>query len=298
MNLKSTAALLACLAPLHAAANIDIVFDYGYDTHSFFADPLRKSLLESAAAVFESRIGDSLTAISPTGDNTHHVSFANPANINGLIQPAGNFSVAANEIVIYVGGSSLAGSTVGVGGPGGYDASGTTAFLTNVAQRGQTGVATDTDFSLWGGFISFNKDYGSWFFDPSLATDNDISGLDFYSVAVHEIAHVLGFSVADSWDHWVTGTTFDGPNTPATALTADASHWADGTTSTINGAGSFEAALDPTITGGVRKNMTDLDWNAMRDIGWQVAAVPEPQTWAMLLAGLGVVASVARRRRG
>jgi len=31
---------------------------------------------------------------------------------------------------------------------------------------------------------------------------------------------------------------------------------------------------------------------------WQLTPVPEPGTWALLLAGLGVVGAVARRRRG
>ncbi|HRH82401.1 MAG TPA: PEPxxWA-CTERM sorting domain-containing protein [Thiobacillaceae bacterium] len=298
MNLKPSAVLFACLAPLQASANIDIVFDYSYDSFNFFADPGRKSLLEAAASVFESRIGDSLTAINPTGSNHFQVNFADPANTTGSITPATTqYQVAANDIIIYVGGASLTGSAVGEGGPGGYSSSGSQVFLDNAATRGQTGVTTDTDFSLWGGSIRFNKDYGNWFFDSTLATDDDISGVDFYSVAVHEIAHVLGFGTADSWDHWVTGTTFDGPNTLPTALTNDAAHWADGTTSTINSLGSFEAAMDPSINTGTRKNMTDLDWNGMRDIGWQVSAVPEPQTWAMLLAGLGVVGALAGRRR-
>lgn len=299
MNLKHSAALLACMAPLQASANIDIVFDYSYDTFNFFADSSRRSLLDAAASVFESRIGDSLTAITPTGGNHYQVNFADPAHIGGSItDPDTHYQVAANEIIIYVGGASLSGSAVGEGGPGGYDVSGTLGFVNNAETRGQSGVTTNTDFALWGGSIRFNKDWGSWYFDSTLATDDDISGVDFYSVALHEIAHVLGVGTADSWDHWVTGTTFDGPNTSATALTSDTAHWADGTMSTINGVGSFEAALDPSINFGTRKVMTDLDWNGMRDIGWQVTAVPEPQTWAMLLAGLGVVGALAGRRRG
>jgi MYXO-CTERM domain-containing protein len=35
----------------------------------------------------------------------------------------------------------------------------------------------------------------------------------------------------------------------------------------------------------------------MQDIGWQVTPVPEADTWAMLLAGLGLVGFAARRRR-
>jgi MYXO-CTERM domain-containing protein len=230
------------------------------------------------------------------------VSFQNPSNPANPVQlPGGNnsiYTVAANQIIIYVGGSSMGVNDLGLGGSGSWSASGSSAFLQNVRTRGQTGVDSDTDYSLWGGFISFNKDYANWFFDSTLATSNDISGSDFYSVVVHELAHVLGFGIADSWDHWVTGTTFDGPNTSPTALTSDKAHWAQGTTSTINGVGSFEAALDPSLTNGTRKELTDLDWNGLRDVGWQVAAVPEAETWAMLLAGLGLVGAVARRRRG
>ena len=54
--------------------------------------------------------------------------------------------------------------------------------------------------------------------------------------------------------------------------------------------------MDPTITAGVRKNFTDLDFAAMQDIGWQVTPVPEASSWAMMLAGLGLVGIFARRR--
>jgi hypothetical protein len=57
-----------------------------------------------------------------------------------------------------------------------------------------------------------------------------------------------------------------------------------------------EAAMDPDIANGQRKHFTDLDFAAMDDIGWQVAVVPEADTWAMLLAGLGLVGVATRRR--
>lgn len=290
------------LLTVQPATGIDIVFNYDYDSFGFLADSNRRALLEAAASVYESRIEDSLNAITTAGGSNYQVFFNDPSNPANTIQlPGGNnsiYTVAANQIIVYVGGSSMGGNSLGLGGSGSWSASGSPGFLQNVRTRGQTGVDSDTDYSLWGGFISFNKDYANWFFDPTPATSNDISGIDFYSVVVHELAHVLGFGIADSWDHWVSGTTFDGPNTPATALTSDRAHWAQGTTSPINGVGSFEAALDPNITNGTRKELTDLDWNGLRDVGWQVAAVPEPETWATLLAGLGLVGAVTRRRRG
>lgn len=300
---SSLALALVCgCTALPAAANIDIIINYDYDSFGFFTDNNRRALMEAAASVYESRIEDSLTAITSAGGSNYQVFFKDPSNPADTIQlPGGNnsiYPVATDQIIVYVGGSSMTGNQLGLGGSGSWSASGSPGFLQNVRTRGQDGVDSDTDYSLWGGFISFNKDYSSWFFDPTLGTSNDISGIDFYSVAVHELAHVLGFGIADSWDHWVSGTTFDGPNTPATALTNDRAHWADGTTSPINGVGSFEAALDPNIFSGTRKVLTDLDWNGLRDVGWQVAAVPEPETWATLLAGLGLVGAVTRRRRG
>jgi hypothetical protein len=51
--------------------------------------------------------------------------------------------------------------------------------------------------------------------------------------------------------------------------------------------------------------LTDWDWNdvviSLSNVGATppppTAAIPEPEAWAMMLAGLGMIASVARRRR-
>ncbi len=292
---------LACLlaaASAPANANIDIVFDYSYDSGGFFSDSLRKNLLNSAANVFESRITDTLTAIESNGSNNFSLSIFNPSTGNNATISAAD--IALNEIRIYVGGDSLGGSTLGEGGPGGFSASGTQSFLNSLA-RGQTGTtsATATDSAPWGGMISFNSSFANWYFDSTLATSNDISGYDFYSVALHEISHVLGFGTADSWNDHISGICSTGPCSLLghVLATHDKSHWAEGTSSTINGAGSFEAAMDPSLPSNTRKSFSDLDWQGLSAVGWQVASVPEPATWAMLLAGLGLVGFAAKRRQ-
>lgn len=131
-----------------------------------------------------------------------------------------------------------------------------------------------------------------------MSTTESFSGNDFYSVAQHELGHLLGFGTAESFDGKIVGTNFVGANSGTVALEPlGLGHWAQGTLSTINGVGSFEVAMDPSITMGTRKNMTDLDWNGMRDLGWQVSAVPEAAPSTLLLAGLLSLGWLARRRR-
>jgi len=137
-------------------------------------------------------------------------------------------------------------------------------------------------------------------------------------VAIHEIAHVLGFGTAPSWNRLVGSDGFSGPNAVAAhggsvplAIDGDGNpddaHWQDGTQSTVAGVDQ-EAAMDPAINAGTRKFFTDLDWAALADIGWEVQAtdevggVPSPvplpaSVWLMAaaLAGLGML---GRRRSG
>ena len=312
MHTKSriSIAVLSMLLAGPAAANIDIVFDYSYDTSNYFSgNATRMSLLESAASVFESRLTDNLGAITSTDDNVFKPQFFDPSSANAATPVVlDHVDIAANVIRIYVGAANLGTGTLGtlgVGGSGGsgYSTSGSTsgqtAFLNSIS-RGQSGYTpfensdTDTDFAPWGGSISFNSSFGSWYFDNDLATtENFGSNYDFYSVAIHEIAHVLGYGTADSWTQHIvscpTGNCIIGKPL------ADTAHWASGALSTINGL-SFEVAMDPSLLNNTRKNFTDQDWNGLSKIGWQVAAVPEPETWAMLLAGLGLVGFAAGRK--
>lgn len=290
------AALLAAAAVGQAQANIDIQFDYSYDTAGFFADSNRKTVLESVAAVFE-RFTDVLKSITSTGSsaNSFDAYFANPAN-PGATVTLENFSVATNVIRVFVGGATFSGNTLAQGGPGGFNCSGVGTFCSNALSRGQGVVsgATASDVAPWGGSISFDMDT-SWY------VGLDTAGLtsrqsDFYSVAAHELAHLLGFGTSDAFANLISGNTFMGTASGNVGLSADQGHWAQGTTSTVNGL-TQEASLAPSILNGTRKYFTELDYRAMQDIGWQVGEVPEASTWAMMLLGLGGVGLASRRRR-
>ncbi|VAX07897.1 hypothetical protein MNBD_GAMMA25-1142 [hydrothermal vent metagenome] len=284
----------------HQAAAISIVFDYSYDSSGFFADTQRVSLLNAAGNALGSRLQDTLGAITPGGVNTFDASFINPGT--GSTATINNYNVLDNTLVIYVGGRDL-GSTLGIGGSGGFSAGGTQSFIDSL-NRGQTGVdlAPPTDFGPWGGSISFNST-ANWYFDTDLSTDADIVGNDFYSVALHELGHVLGLGTAGSWDTWVNSTdaTFTGNLSTlafgsAVPLYSDLSHWNTGTMSTVDGVAQ-EAAMDPNLTTGTRKLFTELDYTGLGDVGWEVSAVPVPAAVWLFGSGLLGLLHFGRRNR-
>lgn len=316
------ATVLASAALGSQAHAVSLVFDYTYDANGFFntgtsQGTTARNLLESAGSYFSNLLTDDFDAITSSGVNHFNARFTNPAT--GATTQIDDYSVNADEVVVFAGGRSLSGSTLGQGGPGGYGASGTSTFLTGIATRGETATSAGvsgssaSEFAPWGGAITFDTDRitGSngdalWYFDSDTSTlDVPAGTADFYSVALHELGHLLGIGTADSWDNLINGgTEFTGAASVAeyggnVPIDSGLGHWADGTNSNVDGTAQ-EAAMDPSILLGSRKVFTALDVAGLDDIGYDIAAttpVPVPPSIWLLNGGLLGIAGWRLRQR-
>jgi len=300
---------LAGLMLTQPAQALTIEFDYTYDTKGFFTDLLtgapileRRAILTQAAS-FYSGFTDSLSAITPRTGDQWSVQITHPSLGGGAITLS-NLEIAADTLRIYVGGSNSAPGVLGFADSG-YNliASGSEAFTDAVTTRGQENTigASATDYGIWGGMIWFNAN-NSWYFG------SDAAGLmpgtpDFLTTATHEIGHILGFGSADSWwaqtdNGYFTGTNSVAAYGDAIPLDRFGAHWATGIMSTVEGVPQA-TMMDPSTPAGNRELPTLLDYAAFADIGWQVTAtaVPEPETYTLLMAGLMLVARASRRKQ-
>ncbi|QQE10424.1 PEP-CTERM sorting domain-containing protein [Planctomycetota bacterium] len=300
-----------------ASANIDIVFDYTFDTLGFFdlgttfADGStgaeRRARLEEAASYYENVFQDTL---APITGGTWNAEFSHPGT--GSITTVSNPIVGQDQVLIYAGGRNFSGSTLGRGGSGGFPPTGGTAsFLDALVSRGEfafdTAPAAQTDFASWGGSLTFDTQITNgasnynWFWGDANAevpaqVDNGPSVVyDFLSVAIHEIGHVLGFGGANSWDNLITNNEFFGTASmgvfggPVPIDAASQAHWeAD-----ILG---DSTAMDPSLSNNSRALLSMLDYAGFDDIGWEVdyAAIPEPASLALL--ALGSLTMLRRKR--
>lgn len=143
-----------------------------------------------------------------------------------------------------------------------------------------------------------------WHYDPYSAVGADKN--DLYSVALHEILHALGIgagSTTSTWDQLSTGANWAGTaaaalngGTGVGLLEADSAHIRTGYMSTrLSDGVAQEVVMDPNITTGTRKYLTEMDAAFLKDLGY--AVVPEPSTAGLLLAGLVVLARRPRDRR-
>ncbi len=260
---------------------ITIQFDYSQDANHFFDDSARQQILELAGQSLGSRLNDHLQAITPSGSNTWTLSATNPSGASSFSLT--DVTIPENTLIVFVGARAM--SPLGIGGPGAYSSFGSTEWLDLVQSRGQAGALNDpqTDFSLWGGSISFDLD-ANWYFGTSEAGLGS-GQQDFLSVATHELGHLLGIGTADSWDRYVSGSSFVGPNSRAVhggnVPLSGSAHFREGLRD-----GGQEVALDPSLLDGTRKLFTQLDFAALADIGWEVTSssgtgggTPAPATY-------------------
>lgn len=334
-----------------SAAAVTIRIDYTYDANGFFpADGPGRAALTAAAEFYSSLLGDSLDAIatpakfygSKGGEATWYSKrkFTNPTTgvTNALLNPIFD----ADEFVVYVGARNLNNTELGIGGPGSsayafvrngeFTADELTqvnatndAFSKAVISRGET-----SGFGAWGGAISFDSVGTTWHFDHTTAPG--AGEADFYSVALHELAHTLGFGTSEEWKKLVSGTDFTGSHAKAANANADmplasgddTAHWEQTSSSTVYGGTTSQTPLMvPSLGLNTTRELTDLDAGALVDLGWEidldpasaltlvsgptagsagiaalsVSVVPEPATTALVVIGAMIATAVRPRRR-
>jgi hypothetical protein len=301
--------VLISIAPLRA--QLTFTFDYSLDSGNFFsgANEGRRQYLEAVGTyVSQYFTATTLSAINPAGANSWNVIANNPANPAATLS-LGNLSVPANTVVVYAGGAALGGSVLAQAGPAGYSASGDTTWVNQTVQKRDLSLGAYARTAV--GSLAFNSST-AWYFDPTPQANASFTGqYDFFSVAAHELLHVLGFGITETawgWKANLFGGTFNGSRSLdeksdaqlGILLNSGIDHWAQNTVSfSMRDGTSQEALMDPDIAAGVRKYLTSLDLRAMQDIGYvtNFTAVPEPSTYAF---GAGVVSLVwawRRRRR-
>jgi hypothetical protein len=252
--------------------SVAIQFDYSLDSTGFFNNPQARAALQLAGQILSAQLNDALGAIVPGGANHWSAGVTNPST--GSMVVLTDLYVPANTIIVYAGGRNYGGAQLGEGGYGSWSATGSGAWLNAVGGRGQPGAlgSAPTDYAPWGGSVTFDTVTNWNFGDTSVGPAPN--QFDFLSVAEHELGHVLGIGTAGSWQDKIAAGRFYGAASAAVygapvPVDGAGAHWARGTA-----VGGAVADMVPSTPAGQRHLFTALDFAALQDVGWQLAAAP------------------------
>jgi hypothetical protein len=293
-------ASFALAAPAHAY--IDIVFDYRYDTTGYFTDD-KRAVLEQVELAFESRIFSDLTAVisDPAGDGLIASPFSSLADIR-------NFSVGQGQFYIFVNSSASATAKEGhnvFGRQGGFSYTrgirGSAEFKDNHLYRGQE---VDTRY---GGALTFSSAL-DYYVDEDISTVESFAGqYDFYTAALKGMLDIFGVNLTTDARGRYNGEHLKSQNNglPVNSQVNGGKRTVGGVMGSLADGSLQEAVFAFGLATGERRYLTELDYALMDDAGWDVSGftempntppVPEPQTWAMLAAGLGLIGLQARKK--
>ena len=330
---------LISLSWVGAASGLTIQLDYSTDTF-VSSNFTAQEAMNAAAADISTAITSTLSSITAPdrmitgtagGFSTSFdwmLSYRHPeTELNTTYDPP---FTAADTVTIFVGGRPIPGTTMGKGStysvhlgilasgilpdyPGSVTAAehqsnaiysrGGGPIIGNLSGNGPDIQGETPSYSLdYGslvGSISFDTE-ATWHFDHTSPVAND--KVDFYSVAIHELLHAIGFGTSASWDSLVSGSTWAGPaaialngGSGASLVDLNSGHIASGIQSPrLSDSVMQEVIMSPNLTTGERKELTLMDLAFLQDIGWMT--VPEPSSTVLLLSVLLVPLDLRPKR--
>lgn len=310
------------LASVSWLAGFEIFIDYSFDEDTgkgginFFDPNTTKGIqarqaLDAAATELASWLNDSFAPIEPGGADSWNAFFFSPVTSTLATESIPDLVVGANSITVFAGGfAGGSSSLLGQAGRGSYTGlAGSAAFTDSVLTRGG-----GSDYVMWGGMVRF-RDRTDWHMDHTTLPGS--GHYDFYTVAMHELLHVLGFGQSPNWSALRSGLEFFGPhsveihnltnsdteNPLSSVPLADAEHWNNSIQSIVASDGFTlqDTLMGPTLLKGQRLELTLLDLAGIADIGWEVkginyGVIPEPGFAALVAGGLCLILLLARRR--
>ncbi len=294
------------IAEGESTSTVHFRFDYSNDTGFFRDHPERRALLEQAGRYLTDRLSDTLDAIpASTTAAPWFYSYTNPST-GAITRLPTNFAAAANEIVVFVGSRNLQSldqdavnktraHAEGVKEPASFGPCSTQALCDDLfgrlTTRGETMVVTvnnvrkTVDFAPFAGSISFDtrsETLNAWNFEDGPLQTNQFRFLTF---AQHELAHILGHGISQSFIEQAQTGRFTGPET-------DKVYVGSGNVPLNGGhiAQSVASEQSTIMTASIVNGdlFSPLDFAVLDDIGWQL--VPDTRPTVTLTTADRVVA--------